>query len=643
MLEHLDRSEQKQLLAHCDEALAENRTSEAVISLSEAAKLAPLPQARNEQLTQLQTQLKDDSQFQRYCHRTGILQSHKRTTRHPLRILVVTNLFPPQEFGGYGRTIWEFCSELRKRGHTIQVLTSNVPDLSTPPAPDLEHFEHLVSRSLYPLGDWTVLPPRFNPNHQERIQLAATNHERVIQTVHRFKPDVCLTGNLDLIDFSWIESVLKMRIPCVYRLGNAIPSFGKTWTPHTPLFTIAPCSQWLLDHLETTGYSSAMPHVLYPGAMVEHYYLHHPPVYDKLRIVFASHISEVKGADVLVKALVLLHQNGIPFEADLAGHFSDKQLADNLRSAINSYGVQSKVRLHGYVDSDGLKRLYAKANTLVFPSSFDEPFGKTAVEGMAAGLLLVSSGTGGQPEIFEDGVSGLKFERMSHESLATVLASLPKDRERWKQIAQTGHERAFEFTTATSVDTLEHIFEEQLTHIPAISSHDTYYYSPKRQNILKQLLQVLETEQTGEKDRARIQLEECFQQDNELPETLYCRGAFHARHNQWQSANINFLNALMLTPNLWQAHYGHAKCQAAQNNWGPAARAFSEAAQWATQEPVIFQQLAQCMEQLKHPIQQKAAEHRAQALAASGIPVKDPLSLEYSKQWLEHVLSPVSS
>ena len=46
-----------------------------------------------------------------------------------MKLLVVTNLYPPQELGGYGRSIADFVWGLRERGHSIQVLSSDAPHL----------------------------------------------------------------------------------------------------------------------------------------------------------------------------------------------------------------------------------------------------------------------------------------------------------------------------------------------------------------------------------------------------------------------------------------------------------------------------------------------------------------------------------
>ena len=42
-----------------------------------------------------------------------------------MRLLLITNLYPPQELGGYGRCMADFCWGLKRRGHQLQVLCND--------------------------------------------------------------------------------------------------------------------------------------------------------------------------------------------------------------------------------------------------------------------------------------------------------------------------------------------------------------------------------------------------------------------------------------------------------------------------------------------------------------------------------------
>ena len=47
-----------------------------------------------------------------------------------MKILAITNLYPPQELGGYGRSISDFVWGFIRLGHDVEVLTSDAPYLN---------------------------------------------------------------------------------------------------------------------------------------------------------------------------------------------------------------------------------------------------------------------------------------------------------------------------------------------------------------------------------------------------------------------------------------------------------------------------------------------------------------------------------
>jgi hypothetical protein len=89
---------------------------------------------------------------------------------------------------------------------------------------------------------------------------------------------------------------------------------------------------------------------------------------------------------------------------------------------------------------------------------------------MAAGLTVVTSGTGGAKEIVEHRLSGVIFNSGDHKSLAQELLQLTGDKERWRQIALEGQKRALQcFDIEKSVDDMERIY----CHLTQHSENDT--------------------------------------------------------------------------------------------------------------------------------------------------------------------------
>jgi glycosyltransferase involved in cell wall biosynthesis len=70
---------------------------------------------------------------------------------------------------------------------------------------------------------------------------------------------------------------------------------------------------------------------------------------------------------------------------------------------------------------------YRRATVLVFPSVWQEPFGIPIVEAMACGLPVVSTCSGGIPEIVEHGQTGMLVARGDAEQLALAISQVIDD------------------------------------------------------------------------------------------------------------------------------------------------------------------------------------------------------------------------
>jgi glycosyltransferase involved in cell wall biosynthesis len=163
-----------------------------------------------------------------------------------------------------------------------------------------------------------------------------------------------------------------------------------------------------------------------------------------------------KGADVLIEALSLLHAAGVRFTATIAGGTLMPEFVQALQEFVESEGMQDKIQFPGVLSRQELKQLYRTHNVLVFPSRFQEPFGISQIEAMAAGLTLVTSGTGGAGEIVEHGKNGLIFESENSLALADLLSSLPTRPTEWEAITRRGQQRAIsQFSQTHAIEQIE--------------------------------------------------------------------------------------------------------------------------------------------------------------------------------------------
>ena len=96
---------------------------------------------------------------------------------------------------------------------------------------------------------------------------------------------------------------------------------------------------------------------------------------------------------------------------------------DELSRQLEARGIT--VRRPGVISRSALPAELRKAHIHVVPSRCQEAFGLTTVEGMASGLAIIASHTGGTPEVV--GPAGLLFESDNVDDLAAHLKSLLAD------------------------------------------------------------------------------------------------------------------------------------------------------------------------------------------------------------------------
>lgn len=69
------------------------------------------------------------------------------------------------------------------------------------------------------------------------------------------------------------------------------------------------------------------------------------------------------------------------------------------------------VKLLGRVPYDSIPEVYAAADVLIVPTLVAEAFGMVVLEGMAMGLPIITTATGGIPEVLEDGKGCIKISK----------------------------------------------------------------------------------------------------------------------------------------------------------------------------------------------------------------------------------------
>lgn len=371
-----------------------------------------------------------------------------------MRILALTNLYPPHYIGGYELGCRDVLDGLVVRGHAVTVLTSRY-GLARPAV------EGNVHRSLRFYWDARSSPRR----HLTFALQVAQDNALLARLIRRTAPDVVFVWNMRGLTKSLLHTAQRSGLPMAYCVSDS-------W-----LEDDLPRDRWLSfwDHphagakarLKNSFHRLGLPGVLdrllptlpatldlrfayftsralKQDAVVVGYPVSECPVIpwgvdlgkfspaapsrtsgDSLRLLYVGQISEHKGAHVAVEALVRLDKSARSrFTLDLVGGLHSEEYGAWLRRLIHDGELEGRARLLGKRSRDEVRLLYCEYDALIFPSIWAEAFSITLLEALASGLPVAATLTGGSREILVPEANCLAFAPGQSDELAKQLLRL---------------------------------------------------------------------------------------------------------------------------------------------------------------------------------------------------------------------------
>jgi glycosyltransferase involved in cell wall biosynthesis len=141
------------------------------------------------------------------------------------------------------------------------------------------------------------------------------------------------------------------------------------------------------------------------------------------RLLHAGRLGHEKNIDVVFKAFAQVLERHPACTLDVIG---DGPARESLARLAGRLGIESNVRMRGFVDRRALGRMYCDYDAFVTASTI-ETQGIVLLEAMSAGLPIVGVRALAIPELVEDGRSGLLVEPGDSAALADAMARLLAD------------------------------------------------------------------------------------------------------------------------------------------------------------------------------------------------------------------------
>ncbi len=348
----------------------------------------------------------------------------------PKTLLVVAADYPPFHPGGYELGCQRVLEALSALGWQITVLTNEPPAGKPAPASDetgrvrvwrrLDGATHGRSRFARELFNSRILRATL-----AEVQPAAVQFWKFERLGTRLAPVAQRAG------FRVLHYVSDIVLPRFDRrhdhsqfrgmfvrlgLGAVWPWIGRplmrailrdSYYDRPPEFHF--CSRFLADVAHEHGVLPSFEAVIPWGISLGQFALPAQPQ-DPRRLLFVGRIAPEKGVETAILALKAIRagSGGDDVMLTILGG-GDPGYEQTIRALAVAEGLEDAVTFAGFADTAGVAAAYRTHGILVFPSRWEEPFAITPLEGMASGVAVVATATGGSREIFADGENALVF------------------------------------------------------------------------------------------------------------------------------------------------------------------------------------------------------------------------------------------
>ena len=240
----------------------------------------------------------------------------------------------------------------------------------------------------------------------------------------------------------------------VLRLGNDLLNSETKYNEliFNNLSKILTCSNYIGERVATIRHDKKI-HTLYNGIDVKAFTSKSEQRISRTEInlskedfviVYSGRVNKDKGVSELIDAMLILRDKlniklmviGSTFFAN-ATNEDDFVLSLKERAKV----IEDRIVFTGFIPYSQMPNYLQLADIAALPSMWEEPFGLTIVEALAAGLPLITTRSGGIPEICK-GVATIIDRDDIVNNLATAIRDLSEHPEKREEMATAGLERA---------------------------------------------------------------------------------------------------------------------------------------------------------------------------------------------------------
>ena len=383
-----------------------------------------------------------------------------------MKILFLSDDFPPDNFGGAGVVAYGLAKAIKKLGHDICVV-STTQDRSKEGNYVQDGLRIYKIYSRYHRR-WRAYLSLYNPQTVKKVSKIISSIKPDVvhaHNIHYHLSYYCLkiAKKIGAKVFLTAHDVMlvhygKIKIPkettcenylnyCKLSALDQVKEYKKRYNPVRNLVikrylkkyvnNVIAVSDALKKALILNGITKV--EVIHNGIDVNEHEVDFEAVSvfkktnnleNKKIILFGGRISEGKGVNQVLESLGLILKE-VPDALLL--------IAGSDGSGINKTTLP--IKFMGWLGQEDMKIAIAASDVVVFPSVYLESFGMISLEAMAAKKPVVGTCFGGTPEIVVDGETGYIVNPNNVNLLADRITDLLRDEQKAIKFGQNGYER----------------------------------------------------------------------------------------------------------------------------------------------------------------------------------------------------------
>ena len=398
-----------------------------------------------------------------------------------MKIAILTSgILPvPAVQGGAVENLIDFYLEYNDKYHLHDITIYSIwhPNVEQHPALNskVNHYQFIDTTSLVgKLQKYLFKKTHYNLYYDNTIEYYLN---QAIKSIKNKKFDLILIENRPGYV---LQLIGKSNTKLVIHQGNDY--LNNTTTKADDIYNavslVINTSDYITSRVRTINTHDLKSKTVLNGIDTEHFY--HAKVKDRhslnikeseFVIIYSGRLTADKGILPLIQAIKHINDSTIRLLVIGASFYgADKQATPFIKELYKEVEpIKNQVTFTEFVDYKQIPSYLKMGDIAVVPSMWEEPFGLTVVEAMASGLPLITTRSGGIPEICE-GVATIVERDNIVNNLTNAILDLYYHPEKRKFMSKAGLERSRLFSKERYA---KEFFEalETITHAYAPAPH----------------------------------------------------------------------------------------------------------------------------------------------------------------------------